>query len=475
VRLTGLSSSELLAALDTLERRGVIRGAGGANYDFVHDLVRQAAYRQMSEPRRRVVHLQIARSLAALPDDDGAWAGDVAHHAALGGDHDAAARACVRAAERCLRLFAHGEASELVARGLAHARQLPRDARVRLEIAFLGKQARNPLSRRLRAQEIGTALSRVVREAQDAGLELEAAQGLYARSIVEYTEGKLEAAYETTVEAASRHRASDPGADPVTTAEQMGNMARCLIFVEKDVAHAETLLAQAAALVGPRAGELPQLSWATGVLLHYMGRHEAATVALERTLALARRTEARWEECDCLTRMGLIAVENGDNDVAIARSETLMPIVRRMGEGSDVAAADAVLALARYALGAPGAGEEVEHAIATLREIDAKGMLAGTLNLAAETDLRAGRADRARARAEEALAAAGAVERWSQVTLARAVLARLALAAGDREAARAAMAPVAAHLTAHLGISDRARRAAAAVAAALDARETPTM
>src|SRR5439155_3706210 len=90
-RVTGLPAGELLSTLDLLERHGVVRAAGSSGYDFAHDLVRRAAYRQMSEPRRRLVHGQIARAVAAIPDPDGALASDVAHHAALGGDNRLAA------------------------------------------------------------------------------------------------------------------------------------------------------------------------------------------------------------------------------------------------------------------------------------------------------------------------------------------------------------------------------------------------
>src|SRR5262249_4581879 len=84
---SGLSPAELVVAMHELERRGVIRASASlsAAYDFTHDLIRQAAYRQLSDPRRKIVHLQLARALSALPDPDAALAGDVAHHAAHGG------------------------------------------------------------------------------------------------------------------------------------------------------------------------------------------------------------------------------------------------------------------------------------------------------------------------------------------------------------------------------------------------------
>src|SRR5262249_29677932 len=125
-----------LAALAELERHGIVRPAGDA-YDFAHDLLRQAAYRLLSEPRRRLVHLQIARALQRTRGGDDALAGEIAHHAALGGDHELAVRATIAAGTRCVRLSAHGEAAELAIRALPFVDRLERQTRVALHIALL--------------------------------------------------------------------------------------------------------------------------------------------------------------------------------------------------------------------------------------------------------------------------------------------------------------------------------------------------
>ncbi|HET6146205.1 MAG TPA: AAA family ATPase [Polyangia bacterium] len=468
-RVSALPTAELLDALGVFERHGVMRAAGGGSYDFVHDLIRQAAYRQMSEPRRRLVHLQIARALAARPGAGGALAGDVAHHAGLGGDHALAAEACLRAAGQCLRLYAHAESAEVASRGLVHASHLPREERLRLEIALLGRLAVNPHCRGLRGREVAAALSRAVLEAREAGLEPDAAVGLYARSLIEYSEGRLGAAYETTVEAAVQRRASDPSA----AAEHMSSMAKCLIYIEKDVDRAETMIAEAQGLAGAHGQEIQSLLAASGMMRHFLGESGPALDRWRLALALARRREDRWEECECLMRISLIALETGDAPAALREAATLLEAARRMGEGTELAVAETLAALARYALeGDEPAPAEVanglERAIATLREIDAKGLLALALNLAAEIDFDAGRAALAYTRAAEALAAALAVERWSQAALARAVLARLAAAAGDRGRAASVLAPLAPHLSQRLGVSDRARRAAAIAYTAID-------
>ena len=79
----------------------------------------------------------IARSLAKLPEASGSLAGDVAHHAAMGDDASLAARFSLIAAERCLRLCAPREATELADRGLRHVVSLSREDRARIEVGLL--------------------------------------------------------------------------------------------------------------------------------------------------------------------------------------------------------------------------------------------------------------------------------------------------------------------------------------------------
>ncbi|HEY9662089.1 MAG TPA: AAA family ATPase, partial [Allocoleopsis sp.] len=93
---------QLLAAVEQLEQRSIIRPSLSMNplrnssiqssgtllsnevcYNFSHDIVRQIAYRQLSEPRRRLIHLQIANKLEQRSAQDSALSIEIAHHAAL--------------------------------------------------------------------------------------------------------------------------------------------------------------------------------------------------------------------------------------------------------------------------------------------------------------------------------------------------------------------------------------------------------
>lgn len=77
----------LLTGLEDLEHQGIIRpsatSADEIGYVFVHDVVRQVVYQQLSEPRRRLMHAQIARILTTLSAHDPTLARDVAYHVCL--------------------------------------------------------------------------------------------------------------------------------------------------------------------------------------------------------------------------------------------------------------------------------------------------------------------------------------------------------------------------------------------------------
>jgi DNA-binding SARP family transcriptional activator len=187
-RVSGLSPAVLVEGLEWLERHGVLRASRAGSYDFSHHVVRSAAYARMSEPRRRLVHIQIAR---VLWQDcaDGEAAGEVLHHAALAGEQELAARASVAAGERCIRLFAYADALDLSRRGLGHAAQLPARVRLPLEVELLGLRARRPSGGAL--AETDEALAEAARAAEGAGLLEAAARAHYFRSLVLYGGGDL--------------------------------------------------------------------------------------------------------------------------------------------------------------------------------------------------------------------------------------------------------------------------------------------
>jgi hypothetical protein len=424
--------------------------ARGAGYDFAHDLVRGAAYRRLSTPRRRWIHGRIARVLTAATASDATLHGDVAHHATLAGEHELAARASLAAAEGALRMFASEEAARLAESGILHAERLPREARVSLTIALLGIEVRS--GRWLgRSDALRAALSRVVVEAEGAGMHADSANGFHILSMLHREHGDVGGALDATMRAAAAARETDE----LTRARQLCDTARCLALIERDMPAARALLDEAAPLLSAPGEELAW-NWALGLMRCYEGSDEGEPL-LERALVLARRAQARWEEFECLMRLAQLEIDRGNPLAALTWGRELAPVAAKMTEGSEGAAAEAVDALARVACCYEGADARLESAVARLREIDAKGMLAYVLSAAAEIDGAAGRLDRAEARAKEALVAAEAVRRRSLVALARGQLADIALARGDRASARAHVDAVVADCASPLAVSARAR------------------
>src|SRR5207253_211478 len=95
---SGAPEAELATTLADLDRHGFVRAlprAAATEYDFAHDVIRQAAYQLAPELRRRALHKRIARALAVAAEREPELARDVSHHAALGGDAALAARAAL--------------------------------------------------------------------------------------------------------------------------------------------------------------------------------------------------------------------------------------------------------------------------------------------------------------------------------------------------------------------------------------------
>ncbi len=441
--VSGLAPSEFVAAIEELERHGIIRASPSvmATCDFTHDLIRQAAYKQLSDPRRRVVHLQLARTLAAVVDPESTFAGDIAHHAWLGGDSELAARAAVAAGERSLRMFAYGDAYALAERALRELDTLPHHTRIQLEMSLL-KVAVHAGAIVPGARDLTAEVSRVTLEAQQAGLAPEVVTGFSLLSFRHHRDGKYDAAHDDTLRAAEAGRHEDPA----TAARTLGSTARCLALIEREIPRAQSMLAEAQARAADARIEVIDIYWGLGLVRAFSGDYDEAVRALEAAITLARQQHDHWAECGALQRLALIEFERGRPDAARIRANELAAVAAKMGEGSEGPLADMLDALARLMLGEPGANERTEAALAVLRRLDAKALLARALTVAAAADLDRGDVASAATRAEEALRAAEIVGRRSEVVLALALLTRGAERIGDASAAHGYQQKLAAEL-----------------------------
>ena len=411
--------AELVAALGELERRGLVIPIGEDAWDFAHDLVRQTAYRTISQPRRRILHRQIARALQATLEADDAVAADLARHAALAEDHDRAARACLAAGDRALRLFANFEAVGFAERGLKHTGRLSDPAtKAELELALLRVRilaAAGPGMRPLPSL-MGTVTA-ATRAAEESGLGAAAATGHYLLSVLHQAAGDTLEAARSTLRAAAAGRATDEA----TRAHQLANTARCLLELESQPGQARRLIAEADAITAALGLDLCELHWARGLLQRWDGDMVEALSSIDSALALARRTEDRWREYKCLSWLAVLEQELGRYAQMQDRCDQLRSVASRLGEeGSPLT--DTLHALALMATTGESNAEALAKALAGLRAIDDKSYLAYALNRAARLHWQAGRAEQSRSCAAEALSVASIMRRRNEIAIARAML-----------------------------------------------------
>ncbi|HEY8431705.1 MAG TPA: hypothetical protein VIL20_25170, partial [Sandaracinaceae bacterium] len=415
--LAGFGSEELADALEILERRALIHGARDG-FSFSHEVVRRAVYADISEPRRRLMHRRAAESLAPLLAADESLAADVVHHAALAGQPDVAARACLRAAQRCVKLFAHNDAEALVRRGFYHVRQLGGAERVELELELWRVQlaARRPAE----GEQSASELKRLGELALDHGLADCARLAFHLLSWLRWEEGAAADAMAFSLRAEELSRELDDG----ERIRAMAESARCLALVERDLSAAEALLLEAQARA-ERSQVVPMaLPHALGMLAWHRGELENAARLFKQARQIARRESDRTNEFQALEHELCVLLELGELEAARAVRAELLELGEKLRGGSEAPVARGLAALLDYVIGAEGASDALEAALGELRAIDTKQRLAYALLLAAEVDLDRGRALIARARAEEALNFALALSRPSDVALARALVAR---------------------------------------------------
>jgi DNA-binding SARP family transcriptional activator/tetratricopeptide (TPR) repeat protein len=433
-RVSGLGTPDLLASLERLERHAILRSRD-TGYDFAHDLLRQAAYRQMSSPRRRLVHAQIARALSTRPDADGALASDIAHHAGLAGDASLAARACITAGHRCLRLFAAREARALAHRGAHLAASLPDAERVTLSVELVAIELL-AASQPQRAAQL-SALAALAAEARRLGLPSAEARAHFLSSVLHFRADDSQAALTSSLSRieATRH------AGPLELGAELAGAARCCLMLERDTEAAARFLDRARSVLGERSDDI-DLVWSEGLLAKFRGDLDAAAARLEHALRVARRERQHWEGCECLLELIWVDLDRGRRAEVLQHAAELASLAERLGESAYAPLAECVRALVGPSVAPlePGAAASdpacqalaaFEARLPPLRAAGAQRLLAIVLNRAAELALSAGALDPARDYAQQALVAALQVERASECATARVTLAAVALRTGD--------------------------------------------
>ncbi len=134
-----LDGEALVAAVDELWQRRLLREHSATSYDLTHDLLRDTAYSRLTPPHRRLLHRRVAAALEQLhAHEPEAVAAQVAEQYERGGQPDRAIPHHVRAAEAATAVFAHDDAVDHYERTLALLADLPASAgRDRQELELL--------------------------------------------------------------------------------------------------------------------------------------------------------------------------------------------------------------------------------------------------------------------------------------------------------------------------------------------------
>jgi DNA-binding SARP family transcriptional activator len=277
-RAAALSETAALDALDELRAAHLIEpeGAGGTSYAFDHSLTMEVAYREVGEPRHRLLHRRVAEALEAVYGKqyrDGI-AGVLAWHFQEGGDVQRAAPYALRAAQLAGQLAAWREAIELYQQALAADRPDSERVAILLELGEAHYRAGDTAQA---AETYRAALQLCAPQSPSADrARLALAQSLLTQArfaeALELVKQVREAGRPELIVGAELQwgtTLSVEGADLIGAAEHLQN--------------AETLLRQHASADRPDAARLAQIKFEQGSVAAQQGD-------LERAVALYRDT-----------------------------------------------------------------------------------------------------------------------------------------------------------------------------------------
>ncbi len=409
---------QFLTAMEQLEQQQIVRPTpeqsieDQGNYDFVHDLVRQAAYGQLSQPRRRLIHGQLAKTLETQTIDDD-LASQVAYHAGLSGNHGLAARSSTAAAARSLRLFAYEDVIRLVNQGLVHCNHLPSSDRLLLSAqllrarAFAGVAPDEVASLEVQLQQLLTdAINLSMSEAQVIAED--------TLNIFNYERGHLK-----TVQAQTLKALEDLPPSPQFQAKSLAATGCCLAEIERDMKRAEAILLEAQTLADRLGLVLADIATGLGGVERHRGNYGQARIYLQKSLQINRSRQEFMPQSYALLQLVMTGWDQHQPNVSDAQA--LLELSGQLPAGSEGTFAEALIALHTYADDA-NANVLLEQTIQQLQQLDAQRKLVFVTSHASELALAHGERGAAQRYAAISNQAAQQVDHPNDVAVAKALL-----------------------------------------------------
>ncbi len=125
-RVSDLEEDALVAALDELWRRQIVRAQAGERWDFTHDRIREVAYNGIGPARRRLIHRRIAQAMELLfADRLDEVSASIAMHLERGGQLARAIVFFAGAADVAARVSANEEAIRCLTQALTLLERVP--------------------------------------------------------------------------------------------------------------------------------------------------------------------------------------------------------------------------------------------------------------------------------------------------------------------------------------------------------------
>ncbi len=360
---SGRTEEEVVAALEELVRRGLVREVAGGRdvtYDFAHARIRDAAHEATSLARRRLLHRRAAEALRAEPSwrDSSARLALVAGHLHEAGREAEAAVLLREAGRRAQALHANTEAVAHLEKAIALGYPDVAEAQIAIgeSLTVLGDY-----------QGAITVLEAAAAKADPRLLpaaELRIGRAHARRGELKLAAGHLDAA----IDALAGHAGAE--AVPVlvralversVVMRRGGHLDRAAADAQRAFRHAE------AAHDEPGAGAAVRM---VGLVARDRGDLVAARQALERSLVLAASDPDAGAAVAARNALALLAADEGDRREAIALLETALDVCRRIGARHLEAAVENNLADQLHAIGDTEASmDHLRHAVAIFADI----------------------------------------------------------------------------------------------------------
>lgn len=424
-QVTGVAREVIERALESAVDQGMLL-PGDRGLRFSHDLVARSVYGEIPSARRQSMHRRVAQQLEIDAGVDLSLAADLSHHASRSGDPALAVRAMVSAGKLCLRFYANDDALSLYHKGLEFAQQLPSDEQVKatLELCEIRLNAAPQDDWEAEIDEFVN----LAEQAIDYNALSHARMGYQMASYVRWMHDQWREAQRFSLQAERVAR----GATDEAQIWGLGEAAKCLAMLEKDLSQADAMAMEASALAQRSQLQCPAIHTAMGILHYYGDRMDDAVEQLERARTLSKTAGERLNEYLANEYLALLEIERGDFFAAQLYCKALVEIGSKVREGSERPFSLVMQSIAEYGEGQ--IPQDIELALTELQSADAKQRLAVALNRLAVLDLERGEWTVARARATQALAFAQTMERPSEALYAHVSLQRLHLEDGEGDA-----------------------------------------